>query len=596
MRRLFTLTGLLWAAVASAQSDSGVADGGYAGHVLSNTRFLRRVQFSVLGRPPTEGEIAKVKSAPTDDAARAALSAILDDDLASSDFYMQLISVGRDFLRMGPYTQGFVLNYFAGFQGGELRPCPTTSRHPGTLGVFAGFSDKHGGDPLSVCDDASATVNTVAPWWAPSTPVTVIGRAGTQLTRNGPYDCGVVDVSARSNTFIDSAANPCSCGPNLIYCWASPDGLNPVPQIAAGVDTVPHTPRRQAWEEGARLFAHLAWHDKPMTDLVAGNYTVAPLMLRYLYVRSARMNSANSAIDTVRWWDTSTWSSTTDPLHSPADPLGWAEFVPHTVSPSLLSLTAGDAVASGEAALARSYQFDPRVQTGEPQGVPFAGVLTSWSGVGVFPRERVRGARWLEVFACREFIPPTPEQATQLGSYKRDPATEGVCQHCHTALDPASIFFKRFGFGGQGTTALGGVGPWKMAAGRPNDNPYHRWKGSFLTDTVMTPVSDAQVMDNPDSLFLDFQRSDTPARFKLFGQDGDGTIGPLGFSKQLVGSGTFDRCFVEKMYEAFAGIDLDRNTDAALISDLVKSFTAGGRRLRPFVRDLMLRSEVRRGW
>lgn len=573
-------------------------DAGYTGHLLSKTRLLRRMQLSVLGRPPTDAELERVLAATTDAQVEAALVDTLDAALRSPEFYSNLVRVGRDYLKLGPYNQGFVLTYFSGFQGGELRACPPATRHAGALGTFAGYSDRRGGDPITICDDASASVNLVEPWWDPGRPVRVVGRAGTQLRQNGPWDCGVINVSARSNVLRDSAANPCSCGPNLVYCWATPAGMNGVPQEAAGVDTVTHTPRRQAFEEGPRLFAHIAWHDRPMTDLVAGNYTVAPLMLKFAYVRAARMNSANAGVDLVEWWRPASWSTVVDPLHeqTPKDPLAWTEFVPHTVNPNLLSLTPNDAIASGAAALERRYTFDPRVETGEPEGLPSAGLLTTYSAMGIFPRERVRGARWLEVFACRDFIPPTQEQAAQLGTYLRDPATEGVCQHCHRALDPASIFFKRSGFGGGGTTALGGVGPWKMSGARGTDNPYHRWKGSFLTDTVMTPVTPAQLTDNPDALFLDFQPANTPPQFKLFGQDSDGTIGPLGFSKALVGSGTFDRCFVERMYEQFVGIELDRNADNAVISELVRSFVGKGRKLRPFVRELMLRPEVRRGW
>ncbi len=591
-RRTMRLMLVLLASSAAAQD----VDGGYTGHVLSKTRLLRRVQFSVLGRPPTDSEMARVKAVSTDAELDSVLRAILDEDLASTDFYEHMVRLGRDHLRMGPYNQGFVLNYFSGFQGGELNRCGATTLHAGSLGAFASFGDMHGGDPGSICDDPAAPLAQVAPWWAPGTTVSVIGRAGTQVRSNGPFDCGLINVAPRNNAFRDSSANRCSCGPNLIYCWATPSNLSGVPQVAAGVDTAPNTPRRQAWEEGPRLFAHLAWHDRPMTDLVAGNYTVAPLMLKFMYVRAARMNTANAHIDGIEWWRAGNWSSVVDPLHQPGDPLAWTEFVPHTVNPHLLSLTGGDAVASGEVALSRRYSFDPRVQTGEPEGLPSAGVLSTWGAMGVFPRERVRGARWLEVFACRDFIPPTQEQASALGSYLRDPATEGVCQHCHQALDPASIFFKRNGFGGGGATVLGGVGPWKMSSASGTSNPYHRWKGSFIHGTVLTPVTQAQLMDNPDAMFLDFQPADAPARFKLFGQDGDGTIGPLGFAKQLVASGTFDRCMAERMYEAFVGIDLDRNADNALLSELVRRFVANDRKLRPFVRELMLRPEVRRGW
>lgn len=569
----------------------------YQGNLLSNTRLLRRIMFRLVAHPPTEVEYDSVRSAPNQLAADAAIAQAVDDALTSKDFYQQLVSVGHDYLRLGAYTSGYTLTYFSGFQGGELDPCPPTTLHAGTLGTFAGHSDMHGGDPFSICDDPRAPIASVNPWWAPTTTVRVIGRAGSGLRSNGPNDCGLMQLSARHNVLADTKDNPCSCGPNLIYCGTTPESLSggfSTPNIYMGMLDRDGTPRRQAFEEGARLFAHIGWHDRPLTDLVAGNYTVAPLMLRFMYARAARMNPANASIDLVRWWDTGTWSGLTDPDHAVSDPLAWTEFVPHTVAPNMLSGTPNDAIASGDQGLARTYAFDPRVQQGEPDGMQFAGVLTSFSAMGTFVRERVRGARWMEALACRSFIPPSPDEAAKLGSYTRDPATEGVCQHCHQDIDPAAIFFKRYGFGNSGETVLGGLGPWRMSSAQRRP-PFERWRNSFVHDTVLTPATEPQIAANPDTIFVDYQSADTPARFKLFGRASDGTIGPLGFAKLLVESGAFDECAVRKLYEQYVGGTLDPHADAAQIDALVTTFKQNDRRIRPFIKALVALPQMRRG-
>ena len=71
--------------------------------------------------------------------------------------------------------------------------------------------------------------------------------------------------------------------------------------------------------------------------------------------------------------------------------------------------------------------FDPSIESGAPSSMPAAGVLTLMATMSSFPRERVRGARALEIFACRDFSPPPPE--VHFPEYINDPATGGP----HTA-------------------------------------------------------------------------------------------------------------------------------------------------------------------
>jgi hypothetical protein len=92
-------------------------------------------------------------------------------------------------------------------------------------------------------------------------------------------------------------------------------------------------------------------------------------------------------------------------------------------------------------------------------------------------------------------------------------------------------------------------------------------------------------------LLLDF----LPKGTLLFGEQGDGTTGPLGFGKILVQSGEFDRCAVQRLYQRFAGRALDPAKEAGYLETLRKSFVDGERKVRPFVRQLLSSAEFRRG-
>src|SRR6185503_16700460 len=116
----------------------------------------------------------------------------------------------------------------------------------------------------------------------------VLGRAGgssTTITFEGkPYDCGI--------DFSFSFLAPCTCGPNLVYCHPSPvEGYANWPIYLTGNPT---SQRRLLWEEPARLVAHVAWYDRPLTDLVLGDYSVGPVEVQAAYVRAGRRTGALS--------------------------------------------------------------------------------------------------------------------------------------------------------------------------------------------------------------------------------------------------------------------------------------------------------------
>lgn len=558
--------------------------------------MLRRIQLSLLGRPPTVAELDRVESAASDAAREVLLAQAIDDALSSTEFYEQSILFAHDWFKVTAHNAHANTShgYFTGHLAIELQACPATSLHAGVLGLLSNYADL--GDPWAICDSPTATINMVEPWWAAGTQIPVIGRAGSAtpasaIRTNGRYDCGIASVGDRANTPEDDRANPiCSCGPNLVYCMGR-KGAYAANSHTFDLDTLDSS-RRLASEEVARLYAHLAWQDRPLSDFVAGNYTVAPLAVKHMYVRAGRFNPANAVLDDRRWWDPQEWTTPSDPLHEPSSPLAWHEVVVEQLNPNLLSLT-GNTIASGDAALARTYRFDPRVESGEPLGIPAAGALTTLVGLAASPRERVRAARWVEALTCRDFIPPPP--TLQFNEYRRDPATEGGCQHCHVVIDPVAIYFKRWGFQGNGVVTLGGVGPgrWSqqsMQYGTTHE-PFTRWSFAFNHNTVLTPATEAQIQQNPDARFIDF----LPQGQNLFGVPSDGTIGPLGFGKILVASGEFDRCAVRKLYGKYLGTDLDLARDSAMIEDLTHTFVQGGRKVRPFLRYLLSRPEFRRG-
>lgn len=563
-----------------SQGDAG-ATPPYEGHRLSPTRRLRRITLRLRGRQPSAEEYAALVGASSDEAREQLLDAAVESALASPDFYEQMFQFGHEYMNIGEYASG--QEKWTADGAAHLSRCAAGSKHSGAYIAIGAFS-RAGGDPATYCDDrepdgAAATplVSTIEPWWAPGTTVQVVGRAGSGLRAHDGVDCGQTGGGIYDTWLGDRDENNaiCSCGPNLVYCHPYDPAESTGPGYHSSIYTA-GAQARQLFEEPARLFAHIAWNDRPFSDLVLGNYSVMPLELRAMYVRQARADSQNAALDDSAWWRPASWSGPVDPQHAPGDRLAWQEVVVETVHPNLLALSPA-LQASGS--LERTYRFDPRTEAGTARGVGAAGVMTTFVSTMSFARERVRAARYLETFACRQFLPPPAEE--KFNAYHRDPATEGVCQHCHTSIDPAAVFFKRM-TSNFATPSLAGVGSFEWDQFPDYDLNKKRWTLAFMPDTVLTPVSAAQIEGNPEARFLDGLIDGQT----LFGVPSDGTIGPLGFGKLLVQSGEFDQCAVQKLHARFGGRELDPASEQPRIDSLARQFAANGRTVRAFVRAL----------
>ena len=552
-------------------------------HPMSFTRLLRRVTLSLTGRTPSSDAYDAIVAAADDDARQALVDQAVDDALSSPAFYRTLVAFGHDWLGVGLYANALNDSAYHGSQAANLVQCPSSSVNAGKWAICG---EAEGPDD---CSDAGAVENAVEPWWAMGTTIPVVGRAGTgsrgyTATDGTEIDCGLAEHAYFDNAFANDPDGKCSCGPNLVYCHPGSGFANARPRD-------PALAAMQVWEEPARFLAHVVWNDRALSDLVLANYTVAPLRLRHLYVRHGRQNPAHAALDDKTSWYAGPFSGPTDPEHDATDPLAWNEVVVEQLDPDLLSLTP-DGKASGS--MDRSYKYDPRTTTEEIEGLPSAGVLTMPGSLSSFTRERVRAARFIESLTCRKFLPPPADFV--FNEFERDPATTGTCQHCHRTMDPAAIFFKRWSFRPSGTggtfAVIGGVGRWRFTKGSNTDyDPYLRWVTQFLPGTVMTPATEEQYAQNPEVLLMDF----LPEGTLLFGQQGDGTIGPLGFGKILIESGEFDRCAVQKIYERFVGRPLDATTEAGYVDSLAKVFVSGDRKVRPFLAHILSTEDFRRG-
>jgi hypothetical protein len=565
---------------------------------MSDTRLLRRIVLGLTGTTPTLEQYEAMAAAATPEAREAILQAALDDALASPKFYERMLRFGHEWIAVGAYTTGAAGDASQGDMSGHLFKCAASTQHPGAYYHVNEFGASK--DPGKQCNDQDASgnpavpeVHTVEPWWAPGTTIEVLGKAGSNVTqvvdsKGQTLDCGI----ASGGYYDPMLPAGCGCGPNLVWC--SPlVGLNNKSNHDLGVQ------RRHPYEEPARLFAHLAWHDRPLSDLVIGNYSVGTNWLRALYVRFGRQMGSNALDANTTWWRPDADTAPRDPLHpTPNDPQAWREFVVEDLEPFHLALTDNRAPSGS---LERTYRFDPRTTTEAPKGLPTAGVLTMIGSMSSFPRERVRAARFLEIFACQSFSPPPAD--VHFPPYDTDPATGGTCLHCHKTLDPAAISFKRWDF----TPFPSYYVPWPFIPGvgrnritkewlsgqypHSGNSPGYRWRNAFLPNTVLTPVTPEQITANPEAVLLDTM----PDSYTLLGVHGDGTMGPLGFGKLLVRSGEFDRCAARKLYSMFIGRELNPASEKRFIDKLAREFVARDRKLRPFIRYLFEQPELRRG-
>ncbi|APR77922.1 Hypothetical protein A7982_03269 [Minicystis rosea] len=546
--------------------------------------------LSIKGTTPKSEDYEKLAALETDEEKQAFIDQAIESALGSTDFYSKMVEFGHDWIKVAEYTTGAVADAYQGNMSGDLLKCESNTKHPD---IYWPFNESGQGICNDLDPDGNAVtpvVEQVEPWWAPGTQVPVLTMNGNDVAtikdKNGnDVDCG----HAYGGYYNPGLAIGCGCGPNLAWCF-------PYGGLDSGGNDLAHQ-RRHPWDEPARLFAHIAWYDRPLSDIILGNYSVGNNMLRALYLRMGRQNSANKALDKNTTWWKPDGKDLRDPLHTePNDTDAWREFVVATLNPNMLSLTDGDA-RSGS--LDRTYAYDPRKSDEGPKGMPTAGVLTSMGFLSSFARERPRAARALEMFACKEFTPP--DANIKFPDYDgKDPAVSGTCVNCHTSIDPAAIFFKRWDFGQAYYVPwpfMPDVGPWKVTKEQLSmiypytELPYPRWVQSWIPGTVLTPITEAELEAHPGAIFLDT----LPPETSLYGETSDGTMGPLGLAKILVKSGEFDRCAVQRLYQRFVGRSLDKGKEAFYIKKLASKFVEGDRKLRPFIKFLFATEEFGRG-
>jgi hypothetical protein len=535
---------------------------------LSPTRRLRRLTLALTDRLPTRERLREL-AAITDPTEQSAwIDREIERLLAEPAFYDAMVELGHMWMNIpavGPIADS---PEYGLVQQRAIARCPEGTLHAGAWTSPNGYAENQPCNGLS-WDGTPAVVRTIEPWWAEGTTVQVVGIDGDERTSiPGPdgttIDCGVWNGAG----FDHERQYHCGCGPNLVYC--TPGGA--LQDYLVFHTGNPDGNRRQMWDEPARLLAHIAWHDRPLTDLIAGTYSVGPASAQATYVRYGRRLGATQLDADQSWWRASTWTAPHDPHHDATDPRAWSEFEIPARNPYLLA--------------ERDYRFDPRTEaSGTMRGVPAAGVLTMPGVLASLTRERVRGARFLEMFACENFVPPPP--TAHFAPYTNDPAAGGPCMHCHSRIDPASIHFKRFvrndsfqmlGIGNAHTDPRWLEGEYPYHA-----DPWDRIRRLWAPETRMTPVPAAIADAEPESRFIDF----LPPDQTLYGQVSDGTVGPLGMAKMIIAAGAFDRCVVRRLHERFAGRDIDPTAETGYLETLVRDFVAGGRAVRPFVRHLV---------
>lgn len=563
---------------------------------LSATRILRRISLALRGEVPSIEDYEAIAKADPQ-AAEGILQSAIDDGLASPSFYAQMVDFGHEWINSGSFETGAQGDGYSGNMSSHMHQCDAASKHPGAWYVTqeAPYSGNFCNDKTADAagTPAPAPIKQVEPWWAPGTTVTVVGWATSEAPTLDLGNGKTANCASARTLYYDAGSAPgCGCGPNLVWCYPG-GGLG----TGSSLDT--KNQKRHVWDEPARLVAHLAWHDRALSDLVTGNYSVGNNMVRAEYVRLARRTGAYPELDgNSAWWHVG--GEPRDPEHTDAsDPWAWREFVMEDLAPFLMSATGGGKTPSGD--LSRTFTWDPRTTTAPSPGFAAAGVLTMPGTLSSFARERPRAARFLEIFACQQFTPPPSDLG--LGDPGVDIANSGTCQHCHRLMDPVALAFKRWDFGDWMSSNyapfafLPDVGPWKITAEHLSGvypyggNPYQRWSAAWIPGTVLTPITADDVKKNPGAIFYDT----IPKDYEILGAHPDGTSGPLGFGKVLVASGAFDRCAVQKLYKRFVGRPLDPATENLYITRLANEFAQEGRKVRPFLRNLFSKPEFRRG-
>lgn len=516
---------------------------------LSPTRKLRRVHLTLVQHEPDFSRYEELLAAPDPD---AFIAQEVDALMATPEYLDNLRDWSHEYIPFPLIGTGRV---WRANKTINTSRCGSDTLHSGAIAIIGAPNANEPG----ICDNPNAAKNTTTPWWDPSTPVDVVGVAANEALQVDGKDCGVIRLS---NYWKRPDTQGCGCGPHLTFCGRGDIGLpyeNSYPKgYEDGEIYHPASQARSVMEEPADLFTFIITEQRPFSDLILANYSVVNRGLYHMYVRQGRQSGVYTDRDTDRWFDM--FSDDEERL----------EVLTSAMNPHLIDNP--------------DYRYDPRVDS-NLLGVPSSGVLTMIGPNFAWPRPRVRAARWLESLACDEFSPP--ELPIQFPTYQRDPATEGVCLHCHTRLDPAAISFKRsIRQGG----ALAGVGNWKLGNMVSYDSDRQRFTNSLLADTVLTPLTQQEIDADLDNRLIDF----LPPDQQLLGQTSDGTIGPRGFAKILLASGKFDQCAVQRAYQRFGGKKLDLGRDARELDEATEAFVASGRNMNELIRQLVLSRET--GW
>lgn len=546
--------------------------------LLSPARLLARASFVLRGTAPTDEELDALLSAGDQTAQLAFVDRFVDTTLGDPIFYRTMFELARDWLNVPLVPNDADAPEYGPEQQRALTRCDATTAR---AGAWHYYRDDYGVSCSGKKKDGTPVDEiTVEPWWAPGTEVKLVGAAastsakGSTLSQGNPI---TIDCNGRPE-------GTCGCGPHAVGCHAD-QGYAGWP---AYVSWNPDGHRRLLSEEPARLFAHIAWFDRPATDLIANSYSVGPTRTQAAYVNQGIAGGVLSLLEDDSWWRPARYDGApVDPFHKAGDPAGWREFQVPKLNPFILA--------------DRNYTFDPRIEKGPMKGTPAAGMLTGLGFLDALPRERLRAARALENLACEVLAPPI---ALKFNEYRRDPATEGPCQHCHMRIDPAAIHFKRWAKHGGAFEGWGasyyqpGIGTawhwpksWRTGAYPYGGDPFSHWNRWYVHDTAMTPVKQPPIDENPEVVFIDF----LPPDQTLLGQKSDGTVGPLGFAKMIIAAGAFDRCLVRKLHGQVLGRDLDPAREAGYLDALTKMFVDAGRKIRPFVKELTRSELFRRG-
>jgi hypothetical protein len=548
-------------------------------------RLYRRLLLSLRGTPPTDAELDTLFKTGDDEAQYAFIKNSVDPLLQDKAFYTEMVEFAKHWMHLPAIPPSADEPEFGAAQQLALNQCPAGTKNAGAWRKSNLNNNPDETRPECMLKNACESDRVLVidnPWWSPGKAVRLTASAAS-IDATGDA-CNPNPTTKFS--CLESAAGSCGCGPNGVLCVPQRGGYETWESYLLGNPT---GARRQLWEEPSRLLAHLAWFDRPATDLLLGSYSVGTTTVQAAYIMKGVTGGKPEVLNSKAWWEPSQFDTmNVDPLHDRADPQSWREFSVASRNPFMLS--------------ERNYTFDPRTQTGPARGIPAAGVLTSLNFLIALPRERLRAARALETFACEALVPP-PASA-KFNEFKKDPATEGTCQHCHRRIDPAAIHFKRFSKFGWAYSGIGatyempGIGRWVYPKawiqpdyGDPNLTSYFHFRRWYTPDTQMTPITKAQDDEDPMRRFIDF----LPPNQTLLGQTSDGTIGPLGFAKMIVGSGAFDKCFVRRMHERIVGRDIDAETESGYLDTLVTEFVKNNRTIRPLVRTLVTTQTFQRG-